>query len=96
MQSTEQALVFRHDPNDPQSRSKLNRLLGEFGVYLPERCDGNFSQLLDNLLWRKAAPAREGDGDIALQVFLDLGEGDEVLLATIRAGEVSSFSHTAL
>jgi hypothetical protein len=88
--------LFRFSSDDPEYRSKLNRLLREFGVYLPELCSGNFSQLLDNLLWRKTTSARKSDSDATLQVLLDLGEGDEVLLATIRAGEISTFRHTGL
>jgi hypothetical protein len=91
-----QADVFRVDSNDPESRSKLNGLLNDFGAYLPECLCGNFSQLIENLVWRETASARETDGDIALQVFLDLGEGDEVLLATIRTGEFSAVSHSEL
>jgi hypothetical protein len=88
--------VFRYDPTDPESRKKLDRLLGEFGVSLPELLSDNFSQLIENLLWRKTASAIENDGSLALVVSLDLGEGDEVHLLTLRAGELDAFSHAEL
>ena len=87
---------FRYDPSDPKSRHELDGLLGEFGVSLAEFPSHNFSQLLPNLVWRKTTSARRDDARAALQVFLDLGEGDEILLATIRAGKFSTFSHTEL
>ena len=87
---------FRYDVNEPQSREKLDALLGEFGVSLPEFLSEDFSQLAENLVWRKTASAGESNTDIALEVFLDLGEGDEVPFATIRAGEISTFSHAEL
>jgi hypothetical protein len=88
--------VFRYDPSDPESRQKLDRLLKEFGVSLPELLSETVSQLIENLVWRKTASALNGDGDGTLQIFLDLGEGDEVPFATIRAGEISAFSHAEL
>lgn len=86
---------FRLNSNDPNSRSKLDGLLREVGVYLPEFLSENFSHLIDNLFWRKTTSTSEDNGGTTLQVFLDLGEGDEVLLATIRAGEISTFSHAS-
>ena len=46
---------------------------------------------MENLDWRKTASALESDRDATLQIFLDLGEGDEVPFATIRAGEINAF-----
>lgn len=88
--------VFRYDPNDPESRRKLDRLVGEFDAPLPEVLGDYFGQLLEHLLWRKTASAPESDGCPALHVFLDLGEGDEVLLATIWAGKLRAFGHAGL
>jgi hypothetical protein len=88
--------VFRCEPNDPNSRKKLDTLLGEFGVCLHEEACNFPGQLIENLLWRKIAPTGEGHEGTALHVFLDLGEGDEVLLATLRAGEINAFSHAEL
>jgi hypothetical protein len=88
--------VFRYDPSDPESRPKLDGLLKEFGVSLPELLSETFTQLLDNLVWRKTASTLDGEGDGTLQIFLDLGEGDEVPFATIRAGKISTFSHAEL
>jgi hypothetical protein len=88
--------VFRYDPGDPESRQKLDKLVEEFGVFLPELLSETFTQLLDNLVWRKIASALGGEGDVTLQVFLDLGEGDEVPFATIRAGKISTLSHVEL
>lgn len=87
---------FRYDPSDPESRQNLDRLLGEIGISLPELLSDNFSQLIENLVWRKTAPAIENDGGLTLVVFLDLGEGDEVQLLTLRAGEINAFSHAEL
>jgi hypothetical protein len=87
---------FRYDPSDPESRQKLDRLLKEFGVSLPEILSETVGQLLENLVWRKTASALGGEGDVTLQIFLDLGEGDEVPFATIRAGKISTFSHAEL
>jgi hypothetical protein len=88
--------VFRYDPSDPESRQKLDRLLKEFGVSLPELLSDNFSQLVENLVWRETAPSLENEGHLTLAVFLDLGEGDEVHLLTLRAGELDAFSHAEL
>jgi hypothetical protein len=88
--------VFRYDRSDPESRQKLDRLIEEFGVSLPELLSETFTQLLDNLVWRNTASALGGEGDVTLQVFLDLGEGDEVPFATIRAGKIGTFSHAEL
>ncbi len=51
---------------------------------------------MENLDWRKTASALESDRDATLQIFLDLGEGDEVPFATIRAGEINAFGHAEL
>jgi hypothetical protein len=88
--------VFRYDPSDPESQKKLDRLLGEFGISLPEFLSNNFSQLIENLVWRKATSSIENDGGLALVVLLDLGEGDEVRLLTLRAGEINAFGHSEL
>lgn len=88
--------AFRYDPSDPESRHKLDRLVAEFDAPLPEVLSDYFSQLLEHLVWRKTASAPESDGCPALQIFLDLGEGDEVLLATIWAGKLRAFSHAEL
>lgn len=90
--------VFPCDPNDSKFLQELDGLLGEFGVSLPQLPSDNFRQLLENLFWRKRKTASAGDSDRGggLHEFLDLGESDEVLLATIRAGEVSTFGHAAL
>jgi hypothetical protein len=88
--------AFGYDPNDRESKQKLDELLSKFGVSPPEFLSHNFSQLVENLLWREITSAREGDEDTTLHVFLDLGEGDEIQLATVRAGEISAFSHTEL
>jgi hypothetical protein len=91
-----QAGVFRFDPSDSKSKQKLDCLLAKVGVSLPEFLSHNFSQLIEHLLWRETTPAGEGNGDAALHVFLDLGEGDEIQLATVRAGEISTFNHAEL
>ena len=39
--------VFRYDRSDPESRQKLDRLIEEFGVSLPELLSETFTQLLD-------------------------------------------------
>ena len=88
--------VFRYDPSDPESRRKLDILLEECGVVLPELLSETFTQLLDNLVWRKTASALDGEGDVTLQIFLDLGEGYEIPFATIRAGKISTLSHAEL
>jgi hypothetical protein len=93
---TGQQTTFRYDPKDPESRRKLDNLLDGFGVLLPEFLTDNFSQLIENLLWRETASAREGDRNAGLKILLDLGEGDEILLVTIRAGEINAFSHAEL
>jgi hypothetical protein len=85
--------AVRCDPNDPESRLKLNGLLWEFGYSLVENASEMCGPLIENIVWRRAVPAGQSDGDVSLQVFLDLGDGDEILLATIRAGEISTFSH---
>jgi hypothetical protein len=88
--------VFRYDPSDPESRQNLDKLLKESGVSLREFLSDNFRQLIENLVWRQTAPSIENDGGLALAVFLDLGEGDEVHLLTLRAGELDAFSHAEL
>jgi hypothetical protein len=82
---------FRCDPADRESREQLSLLLRGFGVELVEHFHELSPELIDNLIWRKSAAAVEQHGGFALHVFLDMGEGDEVLLATIRAGEISAF-----
>jgi hypothetical protein len=88
--------TFRYDPRDPESKKKLASLLSSFGVSLPEFFSENFSQLIENLVWRQGASAVESDGAATLQVLLDLGEGDEIQLATIRAGKISAVRHVEL
>jgi hypothetical protein len=88
--------VFRYEPSDPESRQNLDRLLGEIGISLPELLSDNFSQLIENLIWRKTASSIENNGGLTLVVSLDLGEGDEVQLLTLRAGEINAFSHAEL
>lgn len=93
MQINVEGNAVRCDPNDPESRLKLNELLRKFGYSLVENAYEMRGQLIENIVWRRAMSASQSDGDVSLQVFLDLGEGDEILLATIRAGEIHTFSH---
>ncbi|MGD0445684.1 MAG: hypothetical protein ABSA39_17250 [Edaphobacter sp.] len=93
---TDLETAFRFDPSDPKSRQKLDRLIKDIGMSLPELFSDNFGQLLENLVWRKTALPIENDGGLALVVSLDLGEGDEVPLLTLRAGEINAFSHAEL
>jgi hypothetical protein len=88
--------VQRYNLNDPASMQRLDGLSGEFGVSLSEFLSDNFGQLLEDLSWRKTASAGEADWHVALHVFLDLCEGDEIILATIRTGEISAFGHNGL
>jgi hypothetical protein len=82
--------------SSPESRRRLDELLGEFGVQLSDPLGDNFAQLIENLLWRETGSAGEFNEGRTLLILLDLGEGDEVILATVRAGEISAFSHTEL
>ena len=84
---------FRCNPTDPESATELDTLLAEFGVSLLEDSLQLRGHLIENLLWRKATPTLEDNGQPTLLVLLDLGEGDEVLLLTVRAGEVNAASH---
>lgn len=86
---------YRYDSTDPQRREKLGALLKEVGVNLPHLLPDTLSHLIEHLIWRKTAPPLEDKGNLGLSIFLDLGEGDEVLLLTLRANKVDEFSHAA-
>lgn len=66
---------------------KIRELLAEFGCSPPIVPDDFILHLQENLLWRKTTPTVGENGGIrcGLEVFLDLGEDEGVLLTTFWA-----------